>query len=80
MNIIKHATCTLCAVCTPISTLHLHYFYLCVCIVWQNERNHRLMENAINVVGIQFQNQFATHTLSGALDYPHFFSLHLSLS
>lgn len=41
-----------------------------------NWYNHRLMENAINVVGIQFQNQFAAHTLSGVLvrtcDYPFF--------
>lgn len=39
-------------------------FIVCVHCIEQNEcnwYNHHLMESAINVVGIQFQNQFVTH-------------------
>lgn len=51
---------------TPFSiALYVHRVH-CMTLNECNWYNHHLMENAINVVGIQLQNQFATHTLSGA--------------
>lgn len=57
------------------SRVHL---YMCVCSrTEQNEYNwynHRLMENTINVVGIQFQNQFATHR-----EYIKWYTIHVTI-
>lgn len=71
-NVIKHDE--LCAHRTPFSIALYVCRVHCMALNECNWYNHHLMGNAINAVGIQFQNQFATHTLSGTYTWRSFFS------